>query len=559
MRETTEQNTNISISRTHKKILVTYALPYANGPLHLGHMVGFIQTDIWVRTQRMLGNECLFVCGDDAHGTPIMLKAEQLGITPEALIDQIHTLHSQALSGFRIGLDNFYTTHSPENNTLASGIYTRLRDKGDITERTIEQSYDATKEMFLPDRFIKGTCPRCKAVEQYGDSCEVCSATYSPTELIDAVSVVTGTRPELRSSKHFFFNLPRYRDIIQTWQETALTQSAVQHKMNEWFETGLRDWDISRDAPYFGFEIPNEPGKYFYVWLDAPIGYMASVQNYCNKHTGFSFEDYWGQDSQIELHQFIGKDITYFHALFWPAMLSGSNYRLPTKLYTHGFLTVDGQKMSKSRGTFIEAQTFLDNLEPDYLRYYLAAKLSEAVDDIDLNFSDFMNRVNADCVGKFVNIASRCAGFIAKHFDNTLSSTLPENALFTDFISPAEKIANLYVGREYAHAIREIMALADTANQYIDSQKPWARIKEEGSEKDVHEICTLGVNLFRILMIYLKPILVNTVERAEAFLNVENQTWADLHTPLLKHKLNEFKPLMTRIDETRIATLKHSS
>ena len=464
-----------------RKILVTSALPYANGPIHLGHLVEYIQTDIWVRFQKQRGNQCYFVCADDTHGTPIMLKADREGITPEQLIAQVGKEHLADFTEFGVAFDNYHSTHSEENRTFSSLIYKRLRDAGHISSRTITQAYDPVKAMFLPDRFIKGECPKCGAPDQYGDGCEVCGATYSPTELKNAVSAISGEKPIEKDSVHYFFNLADFTGMLSAWTNAGHLQTEVRNKLAEWLDGGLQQWDISRDAPYFGFEIPDAPGKYFYVWLDAPIGYMASFKNLCDKQ-GLDFDEFWAKDSTAELYHFIGKDIIYFHALFWPAMLNGAHFRTPSAIFAHGFLTVNGEKMSKSRGTFITARTYLEHLNPEYLRYYFAAKLSAGVDDIDLNFDDFSQRVNSDLVGKVVNIASRCSGFISKRFANILSANCSEPALFQEFINANEQIAEFYETREFGKAMREIMALADKANQYIDEKKPWLIAKQEGND-----------------------------------------------------------------------------
>ena len=535
-----------------RQMLVTSALPYANGNIHLGHMVEYIQTDIWVRFQKMRGQHCIYVCADDAHGTPIMLRAQSEGISPEALIARVAEEHQADFAAFNIGFDNFHSTHSMENRELAELIYTRLRDAGYITTRTIHQAYDPEKHMFLPDRFIKGTCPRCKSPDQYGDSCEVCGSTYSPTELIEPVSALSGATPVEKESEHFFFELGQFEALLREWTQGEHMQPEIRHKLNEWFEVGLQAWDISRDAPYFGFEIPDAPGKYFYVWLDAPIGYMASFKQLSDRTPGLEFDAYWDADSDYELYHFIGKDIAYFHTLFWPAMLSGAGFRLPTAVFCHGFLTVNGQKMSKSRGTFIMARTYLDHLNPEYLRYYFAAKLGNGIDDLDLNFDDFMQRVNADLVGKVVNIASRCAGFINKKFAGRLSAECSEPQLYAEFVVEADSIATLYEQREFSHAMREIMTLADHANQYIDRQEPWVRIKEAGREQEVHDACSVGLNLFRVLICYLKPVLPTLAADAEAFLNIAPLQWDSVAEPLLNHSINKFKPLMTRIEKEKI-------
>jgi methionyl-tRNA synthetase len=541
-----------------RQILVTSALPYANGPIHLGHLVEYLQTDIWVRFQKMHGHNCYYVCASDAHGTPIMLHAQKEDITPEELIERIHGEHATDFADFSIEFDNFYTTHSDENRELSVGIYQRLSAAGHISRRTITQAYDPEKEMFLPDRFIKGDCPRCGAKDQYGDNCEVCGATYSPTELVNARSVVSGAAPIEKESEHLFFKLGDFSALLKDWIHAGHLQESVANKMNEWLDQGLQDWDISRDAPYFGFEIPDAPGKYFYVWLDAPIGYMASFKNLCERE-GIDFDHYWKEGSTTELYHFIGKDITNFHCLFWPATLNGSGYRMPTNVFVHGFLTVNGNKMSKSRGTFIKARTYLDHLSPEYLRYYYAAKLGAGVDDIDLNIEDFQARVNADLVGKVVNIASRCAGFISKKFGGELSTEIADTHLLARFQNAQKEIAQYFEAREFGRAVREIMQLADLANQYIDEHKPWVLAKEEGREQEVQDVCSMGLNLFRQLVIYLKPVLPQMAEASEAFMNIPPLTWDDIDRPLLAHQINKFKPLMTRIESSAIEAIIEES
>lgn len=539
------------MAQVAKKLLVTCALPYANGSIHLGHMLEHIQADIWVRYQRMRGQEVYFICADDAHGTPIMLKAQQLGIEPEEMITQMSQEHQQDFAGFAISYDNYHSTHSEENRELSNLIYRRLKENGYIKQRTISQLYDPEKGMFLPDRFVKGTCPKCKSPDQYGDNCEVCSATYSPAELIEPKSVISGATPVMRDSEHFFFDLPAFSDMLQAWTRSGALQEQVANKMQEWFDAGLQQWDISRDAPYFGFEIPDEPGKYFYVWLDAPIGYMGSFKNLCDKRSDLNFDQFWQKDSTCELYHFIGKDIVYFHSLFWPAMLEGSNFRKPTNLFVHGYVTVNGAKMSKSRGTFIKASTYLQHLDADCLRYYYAAKLSSRIDDIDLNLEDFVQRVNADIVNKVVNLASRNAGFINKRFAGQLADHLAAPALYQTFIDAAQSIAQAYESRETSRAIREIMALADLANRYVDEQAPWVVAKEEGHDAQLQAICSMGINLFRVLMTYLKPVLPALTQRAEAFLNSE-LTWNCIEQPLLSHQINPFKALFNRIELDKV-------
>lgn len=541
-----------------RKILVTSALPYANGPIHLGHLVEYIQTDIWVRFQKQRGNQCYFVCADDTHGTPIMLKADREGITPEQLIAQVGKEHLADFTEFGVAFDNYHSTHSEENRTFSSLIYKRLRDAGHISSRSITQAYDPVKAMFLPDRFIKGECPKCGAPDQYGDGCEVCGATYSPTELKNAVSAISGEKPIEKDSVHYFFNLADFTRMLRTWTNAGHLQAEVRNKLAEWLDGGLQQWDISRDAPYFGFEIPDAPGKYFYVWLDAPIGYMASFKNLCDKQ-GLDFDEFWAKDSTAELYHFIGKDIIYFHALFWPAMLNGAHFRTPSAIFAHGFLTVNGEKMSKSRGTFITARTYLEHLNPEYLRYYFAAKLSAGVDDIDLNFDDFSQRVNSDLVGKVVNIASRCSGFISKRFANILSANCSEPALFQEFIDANDQIAEFYETREFGKAMREIMALADKANQYIDEKKPWLIAKQEGNDAQLHDVCSMGINLFRLLAAFLKPVIPALAENVESFLNMDSQAWPANTQPLLQHAINDFKPLMTRVEADKITAIIEAS
>ena len=543
---------------TSRKILVTSALPYANGEIHLGHLLEYIQTDIWVRFQKMMGNECHYVCADDAHGTPIMLKANELGITPEALIKGVSERHQADFKDFFIGFSQYHSTHSDENKTLSTDIYNQLNAAEYIKTRTISQAFDPEKQMFLPDRFIKGDCPKCGAVDQYGDNCEVCGATYSSTELNNAKSAISGATPITKDSEHYFFDLPQFEAQLKEWTNAGHLQDEVSNKLAEWFEQGLKQWDISRDAPYFGFQIPGVEGKYFYVWLDAPIGYMASFKKLCNEQD-IDFDEYFNKDSKTELYHFIGKDIVYFHALFWPAMLMGSNYRTPNAIFAHGFLTVNGQKMSKSRGTFIQARTYLESLNPECLRYYYAYKLSAKIDDIDLNLEDFKQRVNSDLVGKVVNIASRSAGFIVKKFDKTLSAYAIEGDLYNEFVAQGDSIAQHYEARNYNQAMREIMKLADKANQYIDTHKPWQMVKEEGKEAQVHDVTSLAINLFRVLVTYLKPVLPVMAEQVEAFLNIDELDWRSLKHPLTKHKINKFKPLMLRIEDAQINQVIESS
>ncbi len=547
------------MSDSPRKILVTSALPYANGSPHMGHLVEYIQTDIWVRFQKLRGHDCIYVCASDSHGTPIMLKARELGITPEELTEGYSKEFVSDFADFGIEFDNYHTTHSPENEEIVGRMYQALRDSGDIYTRTIEQSYDEEEGMFLPDRFVKGTCPRCKSEDQYGDACEVCGATYAPEDLIDPKSVLSGTTPVKRESEHYFFKLGEYEERLRKWMTVAKLDKNVVAKLDEWFDAGLQDWDISRDAPYFGFRIPGTEDKYFYVWLDAPVGYMASFKHLCDRTAGLEFDDYWKADSDVELYHFIGKDIMYFHTLFWPAVLEGSGFRTPTSVYAHGFLTVDGQKMSKSRGTFIKARTYLDNLNPEVLRYYYAAKLGPTIEDIDLNLEDFIARVNSDLVGKLVNIASRCAGFISKRFDGKLADTLADEALFAEIADASEVIAQHYEKREYSKAMRQVMALADKANRYIDEHKPWVMAKDESQLPEVQLVCTQGINMFRSLMVYLSPVIPGVASGARAFLNEDNWQWQDASSPLLGATVSKFKPLLTRVEGDHVARMVEQS
>ena len=541
-----------------RRILVTSALPYANGEIHLGHLLEYIQTDIWVRFQKMQGNECHYVCADDAHGTPIMLKADEMGITPEELIAGVSERHQADFKDFNIEFSQFHSTHSEENRYFSELIYSRLKESGFIKTRVISQAFDPEKEMFLPDRFIKGECPKCGAEDQYGDNCEACGATYSTTELKNARSVVSGATPIEKDSEHFFFDLPQFEQQLKDWTKAGHLQEEVSNKLAEWFEQGLQQWDISRDKPYFGFKIPGTEDKYFYVWLDAPIGYMASFKKLCD-NSDLEFDDFFAKGSDTELYHFIGKDIVYFHALFWPATLIGSNFRTPNAIFAHGFLSVNGQKMSKSRGTFIQARTYLETLNPECLRYYYAYKLSSKIDDIDLNLEDFKQRVNSDLVGKVVNIASRSASFVVKKFDKELSSNFIEQGLYDEFVAASSEIAGHYEDRNFGQAMRSIMKLADKANQYIDDKKPWQLAKEEDKMQEVHEITSLAINLFRVLMTYLKPVLPGMAEKSEAFLNVDSLNWDDIKSPLVGHQINKFKPLMTRIEDEQIEAMIESS
>ena len=548
-----------------RKILVTSALPYANGSIHLGHMVEHIQTDVWVRFQKLRGHECHYCCADDTHGTPVMLAAQKQGIAPEDMIAKVREEHLADFTGFGIGYDNYYSTHSPENKQFSQDIYRALKANGKIESRVIEQLFDPEKQMFLPDRFVKGECPKCHAQDQYGDNCEVCGTTYSPTELINPYSAVSGAKPELRESEHFFFKLGECADFLKAWTSGNNPHDGKPHlqpealnKMKEWLgegeETTLSDWDISRDAPYFGFEIPDAPGKYFYVWLDAPVGYMASFKNLCDR-IGIDFDEYFKADSQTEMYHFIGKDILYFHALFWPAMLHFSGHRAPTGVYAHGFLTVDGQKMSKSRGTFITAKSYLEQgLNPEWMRYYIAAKLNSKIEDIDLNLQDFISRVNSDLVGKYVNIAARASGFIAKRFESRLKD-VADSALLAKLTAQSEAIAECYESREYAKALRDIMALADIVNEYVDANKPWELAKQEGQDARLHEVCSELINAFTMLTAYLAPVLPKVAENAAKFLNLEAITWANTRETLGEHAINKYEHFMQRVEQKQVDDL----
>ena len=544
----------------NRRILVTNALPYANGALHLGHMVGFVQADIWTRFQRLRGHQATFVGGDDQHGTPIMLSAEKLGLSSQELIDQTEAQHKESLDGFLIKLDNYSGTHTKQNKALSQSIYNKLKDAGHIDVKIIKQAFDEEKGMFLPDRYVKGTCPKCKTPDQYGDNCEACGATYDTTDLIDPYSVLSGKAPIEKESEHYFFKVSEFEDMLSRWKNSGSLQPEIANKLDEWFESGLIDWDISRDAPYWGFEIPDAPGKYFYVWLDAPIGYMASHKIHCD-NAGDDWDSYWLKEksNETELYHFIGKDIVRFHTLFWPAMLDAADFRTPNSVFVHGFLTVDGAKMSKSRGTFIQAKTYLEHLNPEYLRYYFAAKIGNNVADMDLNLDDFTARINSDLVGKMVNIASRCAGFISKRFDGQLASVSAAPELHQAFVDASESIATRYEKREFSQAMREIMALADKANQFIDENKPWVLIKDESKLDEVQKVCTAGINAFRSLCILLKPVLPNLVAQSEQFLNIDELIWSDIEITLTNEKINKFKPLMTRIESDSIEKMIEDS
>ena len=544
---------------TPRKIMVSSALPYANGSIHMGHLVEYIQSDIWARFQKLRGHECTYVCAADAHGTPIMIRARQDNISPEALVERVSAEQHEDLKAFGVAFDNFHTTHSPENEELVGRMYRALRDAGHIYTKTIEQAYDEKENMFLPDRFVKGTCPRCKSPDQYGDACEVCGHTYTPRDLIDPVSVLSDKPPVWRESEHYFFRLSDFGDRLRKWMADANLHQNVTSKLEEWFQAGLQDWDISRDAPYFGFRIPDTDDKYFYVWLDAPVGYLASFLHYCRERGAPDFEAYWKEDSKHEVYHFIGKDIVYFHTLFWPAVLEGSGMRKPTSVFAHGFLTINGKKMSKSRGTFISARTYLNHLNPNHLRYYYAAKLGPSMDDIDLSLDDFVARVNADLVGKLVNIASRCAGFISKGFDGQLADAHDDAELFERFVGESEAIAAHYERREYSKAMRLIMALADEANRYIEHKKPWVMIKDSASKDGVQSVCTQGLNLFRTLMIYLTPVLPALAEDVQKLFRDERWRWTDASRALLGGQINRYQPLLTRVDTKQVGKIIEES
>ena len=575
--ETPKKHSVVSLhmSEARRKILVTSALPYANGSIHIGHLVEYVQTDIWVRFQRSRGHDCIYVCADDAHGTPIMLKANEEGISPEELIERVGAEHRADFADFAVQFDNYHTTHSEENRHFSNYIYEGLKNRGDVVLRTIPRPFDPVENMFLPDRYIRGECPRCGAEDQYGDSCEQCGATYSPVELKNPKSVISGAPPVEKESEQHFVALGNFESMLRKWiaggcaavsgargrltHDGVPVQPEIANKLDEWFEAGLQDWDISRNAPYFGFEIPGTPGKYFYVWLDAPIGYIASFKNLCDRRPDLDFDEYWKRDSDAELYNFVGKDIAYFHTLFWPAELEGGGFRTPSGVFCHGFLTVDGQKMSKSRGTFIRARTYLNHLQPEYLRYYYACKLSDGIDDIDLNLEDFSQRVNSDLVGKVVNIASRSAGFINKRFNGELSVGLPAVELHDDFVRRGEVIAQAYEARQFGKAMREVMALADLANQYVDDHKPWVLIKDPERESEVQAVCTQALNLFRVLMVYLAPVLPLLAEKAAEFLNSGALDWAALDKPLLGTRIERFTPLMVRVEQSQIDAIIEES
>ena len=541
-----------------RKILVTSALPYANGSIHLGHLVEYLQTDIWVRNQKMSGNTCYYICADDAHGTPIMLKAKELDIRPEELIQKTYQEHVKDFEDFGIKFDNYYTTHSEENREYSEFIYNSLKENGDIKSQEIEQFYDESAKMFLPDRYIKGICPKCGAEDQYGDACEECGATYSPTELKKPISIISNTKPSTKKTEHFFFKLSNYTDYLKKWMKRDSVQSEIQNKLEEWLKDGLADWDITRDKPYFGFNIPGYDDKYFYVWLDAPVGYIASFKNMCDKKN-INFDEFWNHASECELYHFIGKDIAYFHALFWPAMLEASNFRSPNSIYCHGFLTVDGEKMSKSRGTFFNARTYLNHLNPEYLRYYFASRLTNTIEDIDLNLSDFQARVNSDLVGKIINIGSRCARFINKDFGNELASELNNNKLHDNIIENKNEIIKNYEDRKYSANIRLITSLADEVNKYLDEEKPWVQIKDNNNRGHVQKVCTDGLNMFKVLAGYLKPIIPDCVDKIEKILQCESLSWENIDNQLISKKIDKFEPIINRIDSESIESMRAES
>ena len=541
-----------------RKILVTSALPYANGSIHLGHLVEYLQTDIWVRNQKMSGNTCYYICADDAHGTPIMLKAKEIDVKPEELIQKTYQEHVKDFEDFGIEFDNYHTTHSEENREYSEFIYNSLKDNGDIKSQEIEQFYDESAKMFLPDRYIKGICPKCGAEDQYGDACEECGATYSPTELKKPISIISDTKPSTKKTEHFFFKLSNYTDYLKKWMKRDSVQSEIQNKLEEWLKDGLADWDITRDKPYFGFNIPGYDDKYFYVWLDAPVGYIASFKNMCDKKN-INFDEFWNHESECELYHFIGKDIAYFHALFWPAMLEASNFRSPNSIYCHGFLTVDGEKMSKSRGTFFNARTYLNHLNPEYLRYYFASRLTNTIEDIDLNLSDFQARVNSDLVGKIINIGSRCARFINKDFGNELASELNNNKLHDNIIENKNEIIKNYEDRKYSANIRLITSLADEVNKYLDEEKPWVQIKDNNNRRHVQKVCTDGLNMFKVLAGYLKPIIPDCVDKIEKILQCESISWENIDNQLISKKIDKFEPIINRIDSESIESMRTES
>ena len=539
--------------------MVSSALPYANGYIHMGHLVEYIQSDIWARFQKLRGHQCTYVCAADAHGTPIMIKAREEGITPEELVSRVSQEQHEDLQAFDVAFDNFYTTHSEENEQLVSRMFLALRDADYVYTKTIEQAFDEQEKLFLPDRFVSGTCPRCKSDEQYGDACEVCGATYTPNDLIDPVSVLSGTKPVWKESEHYFFRLSEFDERLRTWIESANLHQNITSKLEEWFTAGLKDWDISRDEPYFGFLIPGTTDKYFYVWLDAPMGYVASFLNLCNRSDDLDFDEYWTPGHDTEVYHFVGKDIVYFHTLFWPAVLEGSGFRLPNSVFAHGFLTVNGKKMSKSRGTFIKARTYLDNLDPSYLRYYYAAKLGPGMDDIDLSLEDFVARVNSDLIGKLVNIASRCAGFISKRFDGELADSLDDPELFVAFAAASEQIAEHYERREYSKAMRIVMSLADKANRYIENNKPWVMIKDDAEADAVQAVCTQGLNMFRTLMVYLTPVIPSVAADTQALFREDPWSWDAATKPLLAHSISKYKPLLTRVEQSQVDKMVEQS
>lgn len=547
------------VTNKQRKILVTSALPYANGDIHIGHLLEYVQTDIWVRFQKSRGHQCIYVCADDTHGTPVMLRAEKEGKTPEVFIKESQAAHEKDFADALVNFDNFYSTHSEESKELTQDIYLKLKEKGHISSKTINQLYDPEKNMFLPDRFVQGTCPKCDSDDQYGDNCEKCGATYTPAELKNPKSAVSGATPVMKESEHFFFDLKEFEGFLRQWLSSDdHVQLEVQNKMNEWLDD-LRQWDISRDAPYFGWEIPGEKDKYFYVWLDAPIGYMASFKNLCDKRDDLNFDDFWGKDSDAEVYHFIGKDIIYFHTLFWPSVLEGAGYRTPSAVWAHGFVTVNGQKMSKSKGTFIKAKTYLEHFRPEFLRYYYAAKLSSRIDDFDLNLEDFIQRVNSDLVGKLVNIASRCAGFITKQFDGTLSQDIIDANLMSEFTSASEELAQHYENREFGRAVKQIMALADKANTFIANEEPWKLVKNDDTKERAHQVCSLGINMFKVLTTYLAPVLPQLAGKVQDFLKLDDLNWASAQDVLTGHEINKFKPMMQRIDMKQVDAMIEDS
>ena len=541
------------LPKKNNRVIVTSALPYANGHLHIGHLLEHVQTDIWVRLLRANNIACHYVCASDAHGTPIMLRAKELKTEPEKMVEEFRSSHIKDLESFNISHDNFYTTHSEENKYYSELIYIKAKESGFIESKEIEQLFDESAGLFLSDRYVKGTCPKCSAEDQYGDNCEVCGAKYEAAELINPVSTISGQKPVIKTSEHVFFKLSKLDTNVANWMKATPLQEAVKNKLEEWFQQGLKDWDISRDSPYFGFEIPDMPGKYFYVWLDAPIGYIASLENYLKSNNKESAEEIWSETANTETYHFIRKDIMNFHALFWPALLETSKFKKPTNVFVHGFLGLNGAKMSKSKGNFLSMRDYLDILDADYIRYYLASKLSPSIDDIDLNYDDFQKKVNSDLVGKFVNIASRSAGFLKKN--NNLIGNIIDSEFYENFISSKDEITNLFADLEYSKAIKEIMKLADLANAYVDEKKPWILAKDEKNKEEVIKIASTTINLFRVINTYLKIVIPATCSKGESFLKEKTSSIDDIDAPLTNHKLDTFSPILNRLEDEKLEAL----